>query len=702
MELLALLSNRDDVIIPEVKKALNGYTVYPLKTLEDLEDLYSNIPINLILIDTFSHKLSSLSNFLGKLKDDAVVLIAPENLGKFDLHSLPPSIYDCIDSKSIRAELPAVIERALERQRFKNDVDLLKKSKNVPSYPPIPPGGKEGSRGRLEGEDYNPTLLPFNSPLTKGGYRGVEGARGDFEAGMGGFTHERVLMNFARMLTASFDMNMLLSHFIDSVMGIVRINKMSVMLRDEDGFHIKTHHGLDPYFADNFRFKKDGALVTWLARTGRIMRKPVNPADTASVNIKSEMDILQCSFSFPMIHKGKLIGIVNIDNKITEEPFYKEELEMIYVLCNYLAAAVKDINLYHQIWYQKEFTKNILASMNSGVVAIDRDEKITILNQRASEILNLNPSEVIGSDLRNLPSPLGDILYETMVMGTSYKRCEVEVGAARIPLGVNSSRLTDKNQNPIGAGIVFTDLSDSRKLEEQKRRTEKLEAINDLIGKIAHEVRTPLTSIQTYTQILGEKYKGDEEMHNFFTTTVIQSIHKLDAMIDKLVIFSSKSDYNFNKEDANLVLSAAADYISRNIPTDYKFLNQGIEGSVFINVDKKILIKAIYYFVLCIIDRTRNGAFIAMNGRKIIQDPPYLEISINYSGQEISDEEKENLLKPLLDINNLGTELNIPISHKIIEGHNGSIDIKSAEGSNTFIIKLPIVDRRSVIIPDKE
>ncbi len=701
MELLALLSNRDDVIIPEVKKALNGYTVYPLKTLEELEDLYSNIPINLILIDTFSHKLSSLSNFLSKLNDDAVVLIAPESLGKFDLDSLPSSIYDCIDFKSIRTELPAVIERALEKQRFKNDVDLLKKSRNVlsqpSSSPPIPPllrGGKEGSKEGWEDEKDNPP--PFNSPLWQ------RGAREDFQEGRGGFSHERVLMNFARMLTASFDMNMLFNHFIDSVMGIVRINKMSVMLRDEDGFHIKTYHGLDPYFADSFRLKKDSALVTWLAKTGRIMRKPINPADAASVNIKSEMEILQCSFSFPMIHKGKLIGIVNIDNKITEEPFYKEELEMIYVLCNYLAAAVKDINLYHQIWYQKEFTKNILSSMNSGVIAIDRDEKITIFNQRASEILNLNPSEVIGSDLRNLPSPLGDILYETMVMGTSYKRYEVEVGAARIPLGINSSRLTDKNQNPIGAGIVFTDLSDSKKLEEQKRRTEKLEAINDLMGKIAHEVRTPLTSIQTYTQILSEKYKGDEEMNNFFATTVIQSIHKLDTMIDKLVIFSSKSDYNFNKEDANLVLSAAADYISRNIPGDYKFLNQGIEGAVFINVDKKLLIKAIYYLILCIIDRAKDGAFITMNGRKIMQDPPYLEISIQYSGQEISEEEKKNLLRPLLDINNLGTELNIPISHKIIEGHNGSIDIKSTEGSNTFIIKLPIIDRRGVIISVEE
>lgn len=685
MELLALLSNRDDVIIPEVKASLNGYTVYPLKTLEELEDLYTNIPINLILIDTFSYRLSSLNGFLSKLNEDVVVLIAPEKLDKFSMENLPRSIYDCIDSKSIRTELPVIVERALERQRFKNELDLLRKSKNI-----IP----------LQEAIHNNSLLPPLNPPTSSFDKG--GQRGIFKGGMGGFSEEKVLINFAKMLTVSFDMKKLFNHFMDSVMGIVRINKMSVMLRDEDGFYIKTCHGLDPYLADNFRLKKDSALVTWLAKTGRIMHKPVNPVDTASINIMSEMELLQCSFSFPMIHKGKLIGIFNIDNKITEEPFYKEEVEMLYVLCNYLAAAVKDINLYHQIWYQKEFTKNILSSMNSGVIAIDKDEKITIFNQQASEILNLDPLKVIGSDLRNLPSPLGDILYETMVTGASYKRYEVEVGAAKIPLGINSCRLMDKNQNPVGAGIVFTDLSEHRKLEEQKRRTEKFEAINSLMAKIAHEVRTPLTSIQTYTQIISEKYKRDEELQNFFTTTVIQSIHKLDSIIDKLVIFSSSSDYNFNRENANLVFDETAGYISRNIPEDYKFLNQGVDGSVFINVDKKLLIKAIYYLVLCIIGRAEKGTFITMSGRTIMQDPPRIEISIKYTGQEIPEEEKENLLKPLLDINNLESELNMPISHKIIEGHNGSIDIKSADNSNTYIIMLPTLDRRSALNPLEE
>jgi nitrogen-specific signal transduction histidine kinase len=114
------------------------------------------------------------------------------------------------------------------------------------------------------------------------------------------------------------------------------------------------------------------------------------------------------------------------------------------------------------------------------------------------------------------------------------------------------------------------------------------------------------------------------------------------------------------------------------------------------------LIKAIYYLIINVIERVKKDTFITMSAKIVMKDPPRLRISIEYSGEEITDGEKQNLLKPLLDINSLGTELNIPISYKIIEGHNGSINIESAKGTNTFIIDLPSINRRSLTVPTEE
>lgn len=670
MELLALLSDSDDVIIPHVKKALHQFTVYPLKTLEELEDLYSNIPLNLVLIDGDSHKLHTLGDFLNKLDENKVVLITPDKPDKYEMDNLPNSVFECVYAGTLMNDLPVVVRRALERQRFQNELRLIKQTQDIVR----PEQVQVINRGEIE-----------SSPAR-------------YDSGPSGkYIHEKVIVNFARMLTVSFDMRRLLDHFIDSVMEIARVSKMSVMLKDKSGFHVRAQYGLDPYIADNITLGKDSALASWLTKTGRILQKPVSFVNTSSVSIAGEMEALQCLISFPMIYKGKLIGIFNIDNKVTEEHFYREELEIIYVLCNYLAAAVKDVDLYHQMWYQKEFTNNILSSMSSGMIAIDRDEKITIFNQQASDILNVDPAHIIGRDLRALPSPLGDILYETMVTGKMYKRFEVDLNPTKLPLGINSYRLIDEQRNPIGAGIVFSDLSDSRKLEEQRNKAEKLRAVNDLMAKIAHEVRNPLTSIQTFTQLLNEKY-GDDDLNKFYISTVSQSIRMLDSLIDKLVTFSSSQNYNFEKVDINDFINETAAFILKNIPETHKFSKQLTDKTLYINIDRKNLIKSVYYLVLSIIDRTPDGIIITMSASATVQEVPSVEMIISYEGDALIREGKQNLLTPLLDIKHLGTELNIPISHKIIEGHGGSLDIKSTDGLNSFIIKLPILDRRSANI----
>lgn len=669
MELLALLSNRDDITIPGVKSALQKYTVYPLKTVEELEDLYGNIPLNLFIIDTVSYRLSFLEKFLRKIDDDMVVLIVPEGQSKFQREDLPASVYECITDGSIKTDLLFIVERALEKQKYRNEMRLMRQSLDkVPQAQAHMPVGN-----RSDTEIYSGRLEP------------VPGGR---------YLQEKVVVNFAKMLTVSFDMRKLFDHFMDSVMEIVRVSKMSVMLRDKEGYRVKTHFGLDPYVAEHVVLGADTELAARLAKTGRIIHMPVMFPDTASVEIKKGMDLLQCVVSFPMVYKGKLIGIFNINGKITEEPFYRDELEIIYVLCNYLAAAVKDIDLYHQMWYQKEFTNNILSSINSGMIAIDRYEKITVFNQQASEILDLDASEMIGSDLRALPSPLGDILYETMVSDTSYKRYEVEIRPSGLPLGINSYRLLDEQAKPLGAGIIFSDLSDLKKLEEQRRRADKLKAVNDLMAKIAHEVRNPLTSIQTYTQLLSEKF-GDDELYNFYVSTVSQSISRLDSLIDRLVTFSSTEDFNFCREEIGDLIEEAADYVSKNIPRTHKLKKQLVNKSFYVSADRKQFIKAIYYLVLEIIDRTPEGSLIHMSTDTIMHGTPSIIITLEYEGDTVSAKQDSDLSNPLLDINNLGTELNVPIGFKIIEGHNGTLEIKSRKGKNVFAIKLPIIDRRS-------
>ncbi len=660
-----MLSNRDEAVIRSIRKSLGRYTVYPLKTVEELEELRRNIPLSLLIIDTVPERLSCMESLVNMTAGDMVVIITEHASAGFPAGGLPPGVFDCVAADAAVQELPGVVERALAKQRDKSESRLLKH-----------PGPGNAT----------PLAAPLDNAGVEGGAAHSRTRAGGKHAGM------KIITGFARMLSVNFDMQRLLDYFMDSVMEIAHAGRMSVMLRDKEGFRLRRHYGLDPHTAENLVLPKDSALVDLLKKTGRIVHRPV-ASEAAPAELGREMDMLQCVVSFPMIHKGRLTGIFNIDGKITGEPFYAEEQEIIYVLCNYLAAAVKDIGLYHQIRHQKEFTNNILSSMSSGMIAVDRDAKITVFNRRAAEILNLKPSDIIGSDSRELPSPLGDILCKTLTTGTAFRRHEAVINPSKLPLGINSFRLTDEQRKPSGAGIIFSDLSDSKELEERGRREEKLRTVNNLVAKIAHEIRNPLTSIQTYTQLLNEKFR-DDELKEFFIGSVSQSVRRLDNLIDKLITFSGTQEYNFREEGVNDLLCEAAEFISRNIPGTHRFSIKMFNRPFYVHADKERLIKAIYYLVLNIVEQTPYGTHITMSAGAIMSDVPSAVILIKYRGGQSVDKGKKTFSEHLTDIHNLEGELNIPISHKIIEGHNGNLDTKSENGTSSFIIRLPVLEKK--------
>jgi DNA-binding NtrC family response regulator len=198
MEILALLSNREE-IISVTKSALRKFTVYPLKTVEELEDLYSNMPLNLLLIDTVSHRLSFLENFLNRIDNCKAILITEEKPDDYISHNLPENVYVCIAQEFIKEDLSVMVERAVESQRMKNEISLLRGAHKKPV----------SAEARVS--------KTIDSEKIRD--------RGSSAAG-GRFPHERIIVSFARMLSVSFDMGKLFDHFIDSVTEIVRVSKM--------------------------------------------------------------------------------------------------------------------------------------------------------------------------------------------------------------------------------------------------------------------------------------------------------------------------------------------------------------------------------------------------------------------------------------------------------------------------------------------
>ena len=227
------------------------------------------------------------------------------------------------------------------------------------------------------------------------------------------------------------------------------------------------------------------------------------------------MQALRAVASIPLITSGSLVGILNLGERVTGLPYTDDELEILFSLASQVALGIQDLSLYEEFQYQKMFIENILTHMSSGIITIGMDEKIRIYNHRATEILGKPSSEILDEDLRNLPSPLGDLLYETLMDGIAYQKHEVVLSAGKRPLEVSTYQVFDELRRVAGSILVFEDLTEQKRLYEERRMADELDFLNKFVGRIAHEVKNPLVSFKTFVELLEYQYDDPELREQF-------------------------------------------------------------------------------------------------------------------------------------------------------------------------------------------
>src|SRR5262249_45203162 len=203
---------------------------------------------------------------------------------------------------------------------------------------------------------------------------------------------------------------------------------------------------------------------------------------------------------------GGLVAIPPVGQPVVGSMYRRGETETLFDLGSHLATAIRDIAVHNQLEREQQFSERILAHMSSGVITIGRDQRIGTINRRAEEILQLSSSEVLKQDLRALPSPLGDMLFDTLRTGRAAGRHEIQLALRGLWLEVSTYPVRGEDGAPLGAVLVFEDLTAQKELLTQKRQVEQTQLLTRVVARIADEIKNPLVSINTFIELIGERY----------------------------------------------------------------------------------------------------------------------------------------------------------------------------------------------------
>jgi len=338
-----------------------------------------------------------------------------------------------------------------------------------------------------------------------------------------------------------------------------------------------------------------------------------------------------------------------------------------------------------QLETRRAFIEAVLSSVTAGVVALDSDGRVLLINRSAEALLQQGEESVEGSALRDISPELGEFLYGD----EREANVDIEVGSVRRTLAVKRVRYQD------GAVLTFDDITDQ--LSDQRSA-----AWSDIARRIAHEIKNPLTPIQLAAERLERRFAGeigsDKQTFERLTGTIVRQVGDLRRMVDEFSSFARMPKPVFRNENVHDIARQAL-FLHEVAHPQIKFSIDPAAGRFPLVCDRRQLAQALTNVVkngVEAIESRRARGEHHLNGDRVElrlhREGDQLVIDITDTGVGLP-EDRERLTEPYMTTRVRGTGLGLAIVKKIVEEHCGEIAFLDRQGGGTHVRIALDVDR---------
>jgi two-component system sensor histidine kinase PilS (NtrC family) len=357
------------------------------------------------------------------------------------------------------------------------------------------------------------------------------------------------------------------------------------------------------------------------------------------------------------------------------------------------------------------FNRNIVQSLDSGLLTIDLNGRINFLNRTAEKILARKGNELKNASIYDLFPEMGGVVEEMKRkapgFSSEYQRYEAILAAengGNIYLGFSISPLTDPEGSLIGHTLIFQDITRFKEMEDQMKRYDRMAAIGSLAAGMAHEIRNPLASLSGAIQMLKSELTLDQQQNHLMEITLRES-ERLNALITDFLLFAHPPHANRSSWEIGKILDETIELFVHS-PVFHEGLHitrPHRNGEVLAVVDPDQMRQVIWNLLInaaqaisgsgdvqISLEKTNETLRGSFPYRSSLREKNWVKIIIEDSGNGIAPQEKEKIFEPFYTTKEGGTGLGLSIVHKIIESHNGVIRVESEVGRGaTFTVFLP-------------
>jgi nitrogen-specific signal transduction histidine kinase len=455
-------------------------------------------------------------------------------------------------------------------------------------------------------------------------------------------------------------------------------------------------------------FQKDDAIIQLLNQEHEAFTvETLHRMRPSPVVIKAlaEMDRIGAALVIGSFMRKEMKAVLVLSQKKSGRIYDLRDQRALQLLCDQFAVALENSNLYTAVQNGKIYNEILLDSLTSGIVAVNADRAVTVFNQRAQKLTGLDESAVVDKPMSALPPALAESLEGILAAKAGFRDMDMTImlGDEEMPLRVSGAIFQGHTGRLLGALLVFNDMTLLKKMEEQIRRTDRLSSIGTLSAGMAHEIKNPLVTIKTFTQLLPQQH-NDTDFRNTFFDLVGQEVKRIDTIVNRLLNFARPAKaclkpVSLHDIIENSLRLAEQQLLQREI-TMVKHLDAKRH---IIEADAEQLNQTFINFFLNAVHAMGRGGTLTVRTFVVQHSPEIplmagrhsgdcIQVDVQDTGYGISPENLSKIFDPFFTTKEDGIGLGLSVSHGIIQEHKGTIDVESDKGKGTvFHVQFPLL-----------
>jgi signal transduction histidine kinase len=343
----------------------------------------------------------------------------------------------------------------------------------------------------------------------------------------------------------------------------------------------------------------------------------------------------------------------------------------------------------------KENLDQIMTNLQDGILLYTHDARAVLVSDSVERFLGISRAEILGAKLHDVFSRntrLGRLVRESFDARMALVQEEITTETGRhveISLDFIHDDGAPSPQETLGALLTLHDVESVREIEHDLELSRRLAAIGRLTAGVGHEVKNPINAIVVHLELMRNKL-GDADHKAMRHLEVIESeIQRLDRVVQTLVDFSRPVELQLKEHDLRRVVSGVLMLASAELETREVYVQSDLpDHAVLAKVDADLLKQALLNVVL-------NGAQAMAEGGKLevrlAEDGRMALISIHDQGSGIPDDVRDKIFDLYFTTKKDGSGIGLAMTYRIVELHNGSIEVESdATHGTTFILRFPL------------